>query len=600
VPTLSNQLQQDNMFTYSYDAEGNLLSKVNKSTGETTTYSYDNVNHLLSVVDTMAGLEIDYKYDALGQRIERQQVAGGTGNPDERYGYDRVNVWVDLDSGNNPLARRFYLDGVDQVFARIAYAGGVGALGYYLTDRQGSVRRLIDTTGTVVNTVTYADAYGASPTDSVAALGDRYKYTGREYDKDTGLQYNRGRYYDPRTERWTSQDPLGADGSDPNLYRYVQNHPTNATDPSGLLGFSTSGVWRQLEESYKGKWYRLRGAGWSLVSKGGSDTGIPDEIISSFEPDTSISVDVYESTFEKLKAEGANVDYINDEWAIDFDNRLIWIDAYKNDSAAKYFRKVVDRIEDLSKKNPDLILSGIANLDRGIDQRLVPGVGGQVDRWQSGAAAAEVVKRGGLEVSTQLGISLATGPVLKFLGSAGYNLISSGGKFLLKKVTARGGKQVLTSLTKGTLEWTKGLLGRKTGLKVVDGLRRSLKIAPDRNIAFAEIAIKGKPNEVAFAVSSQVTPKGTVGVPTKRVFNPLPTGGTLPTDNHSEVKLLEDIAKNLTKDSKGEIYIFTERYPCQSCTDIITRQWGKKFPGVKIVLEHGNRGRIWNGPWPHD
>jgi YD repeat-containing protein len=81
VPTLSNQLQQDSTFTYGYDAEGNLLSKVNKSTGETTTYTYDNVNHLLSMVDTMAGLEIDYKYDALGQRIERQQVAGGHGQP---------------------------------------------------------------------------------------------------------------------------------------------------------------------------------------------------------------------------------------------------------------------------------------------------------------------------------------------------------------------------------------------------------------------------------------------------------------------------------------------------------------------------------------
>jgi RHS repeat-associated protein len=251
VPTLSNQLQQDNMFTYSYDAEGNLISKVNKSTGETVTYSYDNVNHLLSVVDTTApGLEIDYSYDALGQRIERRQVAGGMGNPDERYGYDRGHVWVDLDSGNNPLARRFYLDGVDQVFARIAYAGGLGTLAYYLTDRQGSVRRLMDTTGAVVNTVTYADAYGASPTDSVAAQGDRYKYTGREYDKDTGLQYNQARYNDPRTERWTSQDPLGDGAGDANLYRYVGDDPTNARDSQGL--FDEELFWENVEKRVPG------------------------------------------------------------------------------------------------------------------------------------------------------------------------------------------------------------------------------------------------------------------------------------------------------------------------------------------------------------
>lgn len=40
--------------------------------------------------------------------------------------------------------------------------------------------------------------------------------------------------YDPTVGRWLSQDPIGFKAGDPNLYRYVGNHPTMATDPSGL------------------------------------------------------------------------------------------------------------------------------------------------------------------------------------------------------------------------------------------------------------------------------------------------------------------------------------------------------------------------------
>src|SRR2546421_515233 len=40
--------------------------------------------------------------------------------------------------------------------------------------------------------------------------------------------------YDPKTGRWISQDPLGFTAGDTNLYRYVGNSPTNATDPRGL------------------------------------------------------------------------------------------------------------------------------------------------------------------------------------------------------------------------------------------------------------------------------------------------------------------------------------------------------------------------------
>jgi RHS repeat-associated protein len=49
----------------------------------------------------------------------------------------------------------------------------------------------------------------------------------------TGIQNNLNRWYDAVVGRWLSQDPIGFGGGDANLYRYVQNDPTNAADPAG-------------------------------------------------------------------------------------------------------------------------------------------------------------------------------------------------------------------------------------------------------------------------------------------------------------------------------------------------------------------------------
>ena len=62
-------------------------------------------------------------------------------------------------------------------------------------------------------------------------------YTGRPLDLVTGLQNNLNRWYDARTGRWISEDPIGFAAGDANLYRYVGNGPTN---PSILMVCSES------------------------------------------------------------------------------------------------------------------------------------------------------------------------------------------------------------------------------------------------------------------------------------------------------------------------------------------------------------------------
>jgi RHS repeat-associated protein len=127
---------------------------------------------------------------------------------------------------------------------------------WYLTDPQGTIRDVIDNNATVRDKVTYGafgnitaeSTYDASgnretPTNPAAYRG-RYGWDSYETDAETGLNYVHARYYDPLTGRWMSQDPLGFDAGDSNLYRYVNNRPTVETDPSGLqeLGDILNGI----------------------------------------------------------------------------------------------------------------------------------------------------------------------------------------------------------------------------------------------------------------------------------------------------------------------------------------------------------------------
>ena len=175
-----------------------------------------------------------YTYDPLDRRIGIQD--------------NGIQTWVVWDgqqpyadfNGSGALQERYlYGPAVDEILAR---TDSVGTTSWYLTDREGSVRNLADSSGTVTGTITY-DGFGKQLGSSGAV--DRFGYTGREYDPTTGLQYNRERYYDAALGRWTQEDKIGFAGGDPNLERYVGNSPTNFSDPSGrgLTSLIYTGQW---------------------------------------------------------------------------------------------------------------------------------------------------------------------------------------------------------------------------------------------------------------------------------------------------------------------------------------------------------------------
>jgi RHS repeat-associated protein len=149
--------------------------------------------------------------------------------------YDGSNSWADLLATNGVAARYLLGDRVDNLIARWQPADGIA---WYLTDRLGTVRQLVNGSGTaILNSIQYSD-FGKILGQTNPSAGDRFAYTGREWETATGLYYYRARFYDADIGRFISQDPIGFAGEDANLYRYVSNRPLQMKDPSGLMAAS--------------------------------------------------------------------------------------------------------------------------------------------------------------------------------------------------------------------------------------------------------------------------------------------------------------------------------------------------------------------------
>jgi RHS repeat-associated protein len=125
--------------------------------------------------------------------------------------------------------RRIFGNAMDALMAKITS----GTTDWMLGDLVGSIRDIEGPTGALLDHRDW-DAFGNLKNETNATYTDRYGYTGREWSTELSLQYNRARWYDPVTKRWLSQDPLGFDAGDSNLYRYLKNQPSAETDSKGL------------------------------------------------------------------------------------------------------------------------------------------------------------------------------------------------------------------------------------------------------------------------------------------------------------------------------------------------------------------------------
>jgi RHS repeat-associated protein len=71
--------------------------------------------------------------------------------------------------------------------------------------------------------------------DNPHKLRQPIRMQGQHFDEESGLHYNRHRYYDPAQGRYITQDPIGLRGGW-NGYSYVYQSPVDLSDPLGLEG----------------------------------------------------------------------------------------------------------------------------------------------------------------------------------------------------------------------------------------------------------------------------------------------------------------------------------------------------------------------------
>jgi RHS repeat-associated protein len=194
----SNQLLSTPNETYTYDYNGNTLTKTDGS--DTTSYSWDFENRLTSATLPNVGTTI-FRYDPFGRRIQKSGPLGTT-----NYVYDVLNVVEEVDNGGSMLADYTHGMVIDETLSMLR--GGTAS--YDLADGLGSVTSLSTAPGALANTYTY-DSFGKL-TASSGTVTNPIQYAGREFDKETGLYFNRARYYDPTGGRFISEDPIGFGG----------------------------------------------------------------------------------------------------------------------------------------------------------------------------------------------------------------------------------------------------------------------------------------------------------------------------------------------------------------------------------------------------
>jgi RHS repeat-associated protein len=220
-----SRLQRRGATEYEHDAAGRLVAMRNGA-GEAPGWDFrwDSLDQLRSVRDPN-GTEWRYKYDALGRRLTTE-----SSGEERHYLWDSATLVHNFVGRQNPETWVYSPSSLQPLFRMR------GDLTWsVLTDHLARPLELVSLGGEVEWSASQT-AWGMSEADS-AEGGEAdcpLRFPGQWYDPESGLHYNRFRYYDPRTGRFLSPDAMGLRGG-LHQYLYAPN-PVNWVDPFGLNG----------------------------------------------------------------------------------------------------------------------------------------------------------------------------------------------------------------------------------------------------------------------------------------------------------------------------------------------------------------------------
>jgi RHS repeat-associated protein len=218
------------------------MSERRADDGTVTRYAYDSFDLLRKIERTGAAGKIELEwtatYDGLGRRI-----AARWGDRTREFFWDGDRLAAEA----MPDGRlRVYQYATREALVPLGFvefasreADPATARSFYVfSDPVGMPLWIEDDDGHTVWRAEEVHAFGAVMVAPDAELEYNLRWPGHYFDPETGLHYNRYRYYDPALARYLQPDPLGYEGSPVNLYAYCANplvdvdvfglaHPTN-------------------------------------------------------------------------------------------------------------------------------------------------------------------------------------------------------------------------------------------------------------------------------------------------------------------------------------------------------------------------------------
>ncbi|HYO65173.1 MAG TPA: DUF6531 domain-containing protein [Archangium sp.] len=248
------------IFQLRYDEDGNLTEK--QTPRSKLTHDYNTAGQLSRTVVTRASgnrTQVEYSYDPFGRRVLKR-VREGNQIEDVVFLWDgdvllgeKRTAWREETEGpatgsppaggtRSRSAREFL--SLPESFQPLAVFDAKQC--YFIeSDANATPKLALDTAGRVAWRAELS-GFGAARKQTDVSVDVPLRFPGQYEDHETGLFYNRFRYYDPALAMYISVDPLGYQGG-LNLWNYVPS-PADGRDPYGLVhetapGYSVYGLY---------------------------------------------------------------------------------------------------------------------------------------------------------------------------------------------------------------------------------------------------------------------------------------------------------------------------------------------------------------------